>query len=99
MNALMIHPDYWMNSQLSIARYYGGCVIQGRYYFINKESDYLIRDDLRMYVNDLGFKTVEKAVKRHADEKEVKAVLRRLRSIVKARKRAEKRQETKLFEL
>jgi hypothetical protein len=36
----IIYPEeYWMNSQLSIARYYGGCIIKGKEYIIvNKEG-------------------------------------------------------------
>jgi predicted metalloendopeptidase len=100
--APLIAPDYWMNSQLSIARFYGGCVILGDYYYINKESNYLVRADLRVYVEKLGFDTVKKAVQRYSDLKKAREVMKRLTKIVKARKRAEKAKETKeetLFEL
>jgi hypothetical protein len=31
--------EYWMNSHLSIARYYGGCTINGKeYVIVNKEG-------------------------------------------------------------
>lgn len=35
-----IYPqEYWMNSQLSIARHYGGCIIKGKkYVIVNKEG-------------------------------------------------------------
>jgi len=95
--APLIAPDYWLNSQLSVARYYGGCVIQGDYYYINKESNYLVRGDLRVYVERLGFPTVKKAVQRYADLKKARAVMKRLSTIIKARKRAEKTKELELF--
>ncbi len=36
----IIYPrEYWMNSQLSIARHYGGCIIKGKkYVIVNKEG-------------------------------------------------------------
>ena len=95
----LIAPDYWMNSQLSIARFYGGCVILGDYYYINKESNYLVRADLRVYVEKLGFDTVKKAVQRYGDRAKTHDVLKRLTKIIKVRKRAEKTKETQtLFE-
>jgi hypothetical protein len=30
--------EYWRNSQLSIARYYGGCIINKEYVIVNKEG-------------------------------------------------------------
>ena len=98
--APLIAPDYWMDSPLSIARFYGGCVIQGDYYYINKESNYLVRADLRAYVEKLGFNTVKKAVQRYSDLKKARGVMKRLIKIIKARKRAEKKEQTQtLFEL
>lgn len=91
----LISPEYWMNSQLSIARYYGGCSIAGRNYFIDKESNYLVRGDFQSYVKKLGFKTVKKAVQRYADLDKGKQVLKRLTKMNKARKRAEKSKKNK----
>lgn len=36
----IIYPkEYWMNSQLSIARHYGSCIINGKnYVIVNKEG-------------------------------------------------------------
>lgn len=36
----------WRNSQLSIARFYGGCKIQGQHYTIDPETDDLVREDV-----------------------------------------------------
>lgn len=91
----LIAPDYWMNSQLSIARHYGGCIIQGSYYYIDKESNYLIRADLRIYVEKLGFETVKKAIQRYPVNK-AKTIMKRLVRIIKARKQRE--QTLTLFE-
>lgn len=92
MNAILIHPDYWLNSQLSIARFFGAINIDGTLYLIDKPSGYLVREDFAKFVGALGMPTVEKAVKRYADERKAKKILNRLASIVKARRKAEKRQ-------
>ena len=36
----IIYPEeYWMNSQLATARFYGGCIIKGKeYVIVNKEG-------------------------------------------------------------
>lgn len=40
-----IHPNYWMNCQLSIARHYGRINIQGVEYIVG-EGNFLIRWDI-----------------------------------------------------
>lgn len=95
--APLIAPDYWMNSQLSIARHYGGCIIEHHYYFICKENNYLVRSDFFIPLVKLGFKIVEKAVKRYKDADKAQKVVSRLTKIITARKRAEKAQELELF--
>jgi hypothetical protein len=41
-----IHPDYWRNTQLSVARFYGAAVIQGTKYVLDPETDHLVREDI-----------------------------------------------------
>lgn len=53
---IMMTEDYWANSQLSIARYYGGCAI-GKidYWIVNKEGISVIElsdPDNKHYVGD-----------------------------------------------
>lgn len=91
MNAILIHPDYWRNSQLSIARFYGAITIGGTLYLLDGKNDYLVRSDFAKYVSALGITTVEKAVKRYADQTKARKILNRLACIVKARRKAEKR--------
>lgn len=43
----VIPYDYWINSQLSVARFYGGCKINGEYY----ECDF---DNCKTEVNEEG---------------------------------------------
>lgn len=87
-----MHPDYWRYSQLSIARFYGGITIQGETYLVDGKTNYLVRSDFTTYVSELGMPTVEKAVKRYADKDKARKILNRLARIVKARRKAEKRQ-------
>lgn len=94
MNAILIHPDYWRNSQLSIARFYGAIDINGTLYLLDGKTDYLVRKDFARFIGNLGFDTVAKAVKRYSDEDRAKKILQRLDRIVKARRKAEKRQRT-----
>ena len=92
MSAILMHPDYWRYSQLSIARFYGGITIQGETYLVDGKTNYLVRSDFTTYVSELGMPTVEKAVKRYADKDKARKILNRLARIVKARRKAEKRQ-------
>lgn len=94
MKPILIHPNYWRNSQLSIARFYGAITIEGTLYLLDGKNDYLVRSDFAKYVSDLGMPAVEKAVKRYADQDRAKKILNRLARIVKARRKAGKRQRT-----
>ena len=40
-----IHPGHWQNSQLSIAKFYGGIRIHGAMYLID-ETGWLVREDI-----------------------------------------------------
>ena len=97
MNAILIHPDYWRNSQLSIARFYGAINIEGTLYLIDKPSDYLVREDFVKFVGALGVPAVVKAVKRYADQDKAKKILNRLARIIKAQKRQRKEDNQTLF--
>lgn len=100
--APLIAPDYWMNSQLSIARFYGMINIENTLYVIVPPENYLVRNDFRRYIASPGFNSVKKAIQRYGDRAKTHEILKRLSKIIKARKRAEKAKETKeetLFEL
>lgn len=36
----------WMNSQLSIARHYGGCTVNGKWYIVDRKTGDLVREDI-----------------------------------------------------
>lgn len=98
MNAILIHPDYWLNSQLSVALFYGGITINGESYIVDGKTNYLVRGDFVKFVSDLGMPTVEKVAERYADQAKAKKILNRLARIVKARRKAEKRQGKEVVE-
>jgi len=41
-----IAGDYWRNSQLSIARFYGAIIINGKRYVLDRATDELVREDI-----------------------------------------------------
>lgn len=41
-----IDPSYWMNSQLSVARFSSGCTINGVSYVLDHDTDELVRLDV-----------------------------------------------------
>ncbi len=98
MSAILMHPNFWLNSQLSIARFYGAITLSGETYLVDGKTKYLVRSDFVKFVRDLGMPTVEKAVKRYADQAKARKVLSRLARIVKARRKAEKRQRQEVVE-
>lgn len=51
----IIYPkEYWMNSPFSIARYYGGCTINGKEYIIvNKEGESLLKLATKAKIGDV----------------------------------------------
>ena len=57
-----IAPDYWMNSHLSIARYYGGCKINNIHYVLCPLTNYLVREDI--WKEDLKQQKVKEAEKK-----------------------------------
>lgn len=91
MKPILIHPNYWRNSQLSLARFYGAITIEGTLYLLDGKNDYLVRSDFAKYVSELGVQTVEKAVKRYADADKAKKVSHRLARIINAYKRPKRR--------
>lgn len=51
---ILIPYDYWINSQLSIARHYGGIKINGKQYIIMGQTLDLVRNDWAGVYNRLG---------------------------------------------
>jgi hypothetical protein len=52
---LIAYPaDIWLNSQLSVARYSGGCTINHQRYYVMEQTDDLVRSDFVSMYNQLG---------------------------------------------
>ena len=51
---VMMTKEYWMASQLSVARFYGGCRAFGHHYTIIPQSKDLLRDDFIEFFTKLG---------------------------------------------
>ena len=50
MTPILIEEAYWMNSQLSVARFYGGIKFNGEEYFIvPPKNDLLLKDWVPVY--------------------------------------------------
>ena len=92
MSAILMHPDFWLNSQLSVARFYGAITLNGETYLVDGKTNYLVRSDFVKLVRDLGMPTVEKAAIRYADQAQIKKILNRLARIVKSRRKTKKGQ-------
>jgi len=62
-----IAPEYWLHSQFSIARHYGGCVINNRKFVIDPDTNYLVREDI--YKKELKCKKkIDKVMKAEREE-------------------------------
>ena len=66
------HPEriyHWQNSQLSIARHYGGCKFNGKDYVIatNEEGQPLVRADLLKKPKRVNKKNEQVVAQRRAD--------------------------------
>ena len=74
MTPLIMAKDFWINSQLSIARFYGGISINGKEYRIVKGSDDLVLVSLIPSYKKLGRDKIIELVKQGKTEKEIKQI-------------------------
>lgn len=72
---ILIEKSYWANSQLSIARFYGGIRINGYEYNIMEGNHDLVRQDWCNVYMKLGRDKTIELVKSHTTLKEAKALL------------------------
>ena len=70
---ILITADYWMNSQLSIARFYGGIKFNGEEYVIVPPKNDLILSKWVPVYKKLGRDKTIKLIKEGVDLKEVMA--------------------------
>lgn len=95
--APLIPSEVWLNSQLSLARFYGSIRIDGETYLVDYKTNYLVRGDLAGLVGSLGVKTVQKALRRFGDTTHTKRLLDRLKRLIKAQKKASMCNDSVLF--
>ena len=74
---IIINYDYWINSQLSIAKYYGGIRINGIEYLIMEVSNDLVRKDWCKVYEKLGLDKTIELIKSHITLKEAKELLKK----------------------
>ena len=98
---ILIRPVVWMNSQLSLARHYGGIIYNVRTYIIEPTKNYLVRRDIWKLLypqGELTLPTIERLAQKPYDEAKSVEIAKRLSRIIKCRKTARNNAEQpKLF--
>lgn len=98
MSAIMMAKEFWLESQFSIARFYGGIRInETRYIIMGSEQD-LVDDRFAKYYNKLGrekFMQILEQNNRTSHETVMRAMEDALNAL-KTLKRARKRQDNQL---
>ena len=74
---IIIAYDYWINSQMSIARHYGSIRINGIEYLIMEVSNDLVRKDWCKVYEKLGRDKTIELIKSHTTLKEAKELLKK----------------------
>ena len=52
----------WIKTTMSACRWFGGCRINGEWYYIEPTSQALVREDLAEYIDKYGFERVNSTV-------------------------------------
>lgn len=98
MSAIMMAKEFWLNSQFSIARFYGGISInETRYIIMGSEQD-LVDNGFAKYYHKLGRDRFIQVLEqnRHADKGFVMQVMKDALNAMKTVKRARKKQDNQL---
>ena len=102
MSAIMMTKEFWLNSQFSIARFYGGIHINGTRYIIMGSEQDLVDNGFAKYYNKLGrekFIQILEQNNRTSHETVMRAMedaLNAMKTIKRARKKQNNQQQTKL---
>lgn len=97
MSAIMMAKEFWLNSQFSIARFYGGIHINGtRYILMGSEQD-LVNNDFVKYYRKLGRDRFIQVLEQHkyASKTSVAQAMKNALSEFKLIKRTVKQQNNK----
>ena len=76
MESILISPEYWQNSQLSIARHFGGVKVNNKYYVIDPQSNYLVDSKWLSLVRKVGIDKTKEVLKSTNDIKEAMALIK-----------------------
>lgn len=71
----VIEKDVWLNSQLSIARFYGGIKIDGKEYNVVSPSGDLVRKDYLPLYKKLGRDKLLKYIAQGLSAKDIRTLL------------------------
>lgn len=95
---VIIEPDAWKYSQLSIAARYGGIRINGREYFIDSASGCLVRSDWAGVAKAAGVERAKKLIRQgYNTATSAMAVIRREKTEEKERSKAQNDRQQELF--
>ena len=98
MSAIIMTKEFWLESQFSIARFYGGISINGTRYIIMGSEQDLVDDKFAKYYNKLGrekFIQILEQNNRTSHETVMRAMDDALNAL-KTLKRARKKQDNQL---
>lgn len=99
IKTILFTKENWMNSQLSIARFYGGLRLGGHEYMVMPDSGDLLRVDFVKYYKKLGRDRLIEIIRanNHVSDKELKALCEKDLKEVKESKN-KKVEQSNLFE-
>lgn len=102
MSAIMMAKEFWLNSQFSIARFYGGIHINGTRYIIMGSEQDLVDNGFAKYYNKLGrekFMQILEQNNRTSHETVMRAMedaLNALKTLKRARRKQDNQLQTQL---
>lgn len=79
MDALVMTEEFWMNSMFSIARFSGGCVIDGKQYLLNYKTKDLIRSDFVKTYQKVGRDKVIEMLEEGKSKEEIEEYAKSIR--------------------
>lgn len=98
MSTIIIEPDAWKYSQLSLAARFGGIRINGKEFFVDGASGCLVRSDWAGVVKAAGAERAKELIRQgYHTATSAMAVIRRERAEEAERRKAQNDKQPKLF--
>lgn len=104
MNTILITKEFWLNSQFSIARFYGGIHINGTRYIIMGSEQDLVNNEFAKYYHKLGRDRFIQVLEQHkyasktSVAQAMKDALSEFKVIKRKVKQQNNKQQTKLWQ-